>query len=525
MVKRLAPIRLISEAKRTALLALSVFLLQGCQLEQIAEYLHKLRAGQFIDQCGKDCNNNRYERAEKSVRIAVDEARQCPSDKELLENNLAWLGYVLHGQRRYYEAVPVFQEALELAKQAKNQNKSKIAGLIERLAECYQDEGAYDAASNSLTEAISLLESSNEKNAEDVLYDRYYLTDVQYKAGRYLACVKSCRILLDRVGAGADKKILARTSEQLGKSYEKLGQKQEAESAFLASIELAEHTPKSEFAGYLQSIGMFYERMNNNSKAKTYCERSLMLHEELILEAAKKLNGGQHLLLTSRLGPRNRKDFILSLEDAEASPDRNPDAIRNGIVRDIEAMPPKVIDVLARTGCRVVIVPQLSTTAGVFKNHQPTGWPDGMSWDAAGAAYDYNYNMVFVPRKMLARRRSEIVSNYRIDEVVRHELGHALDAYLGWYSREDAFKKPFLQDKLKLSDKQKQKFAYGLQFGDQGPAETFAELFNNLCGGACTSRTKYLYAAFPQCYAALKNTLTSKQLFEPVQSAVGSTGI
>jgi len=56
--------------------------------------------------------------------------------------------------------------------------------------------------------------------------------------------------------------------------------------------------------------------------------------------------------------------------------------------------------------------------------------------------------------------------------------------------------------------------AYYLQLGYRGQGETFAELFNNLCGGASLKESRALSSCFPKTYSLLEEELIRRGLLE-----------
>lgn len=517
MRERLSLLVSINVAMRIALLLCISAWLTGCQFPQIALF-HQFRSMVLIKLANNDCENVRYERAEKLAREAVDEARLCPLDSVFLPRILQSLAYILNCQERYYEAVPVFQEALTVAKQNKARNNSFIANLHRLISGSYAGEGLYEKALTSIKDAMAIDETLVDKSIGDILEDKSKLADIQFQLGRYKESIESYREILGKSNAKAtDKTLLAKCSYRLGHILEKLGQIEEAEKAYQQSTSLAEKSSdKKCLATSSYELGMFYERSNDHAKAATYCGRSLKLREEILVDDSQKSNSGRKLELITQLGPGKRNDFILTLETAQLdqNQDQRSETILAALNRGLSLMPPKVIKVLARSGCRIVIVPLLSETSSRLKNSQPAGYHDGASFDSAGGVNATKYNMVLIPRKRSSRLPwpHNLEDNYRIPEFICHELGHALDDYLGPFSDSDSFKQCYREDKIKLSLSQKRPLHYYLQNGHRGRRETFAELFNVSCGGACKKRSSKLPSLFPKTNVLLKEELSKRGL-------------
>jgi tetratricopeptide (TPR) repeat protein len=465
----------------------------------------------------QDYANHRYERAEKIARMAVDEARACPKEKILLARNLNWLSHILACQSRWYEAIPVAEEALSLAKSDEQKDKTLLPSIYSGMACCYEGEGALEKAAQALLHAISSQDSLHKADDQEILRYRRRLADIRYEEGKYKECLVACESLLSAAKAKTDSATLAKSFSLMGKASEKLGKTDKAEDYYQQAADLTRGSGNVVSARYLAQLGMFYERTGSAARAADACRRSLESREEALIDDAQKMNNGQKLALLAQTGPGDRKDFILSLQSdqPDRSENRETKRILAFVNRSVSAMSPKVIEALARTGCRVVIVSTLGGVSQRLQNWQPMGYSDGASWDLAGGIYEDRYNLVLIPREVSVYKMMPMIGNYRVAAVVRHELGHALDEYLGSYSKTDSYSRRYLEDKSKLSEEQKKHYAYYLQAGTEGQGEAFAELFNNLCGGDSGGKQKKeLFRYFPKTYALMKEELVRRGLLD-----------
>lgn len=96
--------------------------------------------------------------------------------------------------------------------------------------------------------------------------------------------------------------------------------------------------------------------------------------------------------------------------------------------------------------------------------------------------------------------------------VVRHELGHAIDHCLGYYSSSEEFKHQYLLDAGNVPPEYTGRLDYFLQKAGSGPSETFAELFCHYVGGETANRVEsceLTHKYFPSADKAMINKLNS----------------
>jgi len=132
---------------------------------------------------------------------------------------------------------------------------------------------------------------------------------------------------------------------------------------------------------------------------------------------------------------------------------------------------------------------------------QPRGWPDGTTWEHTDAVHiPAKRLLVFAEKRR--NREGAIVASSRVENVLRHEVGHAFDRALGkkndYYSSDSAFISSYFRDLSRMNTNDRQELHYYLQRGPAGRQEAFAEAFAiHLGGGSDARREKAFRRAFP----------------------------
>jgi hypothetical protein len=94
---------------------------------------------------------------------------------------------------------------------------------------------------------------------------------------------------------------------------------------------------------------------------------------------------------------------------------------------------------------------------------------------------------------------------------LNHEMGHALDAFLGNLTQTEEFKHVYYLDLGRLDQPTKERLSYYTQKSDGGPSEAFAEIFAGLYGRRSIKErqdtTDEVVTAFPGLAALIKKKL------------------
>lgn len=142
-----------------------------------------------------------------------------------------------------------------------------------------------------------------------------------------------------------------------------------------------------------------------------------------------------------------------------------------------------------------------------LRGKRPRGWPKGMTWDNAEGAH--SAGRVSVSEK-LRTRSGQVRKSERIEGVLRHEIGHALDDSLleeGSFSASEEFLRAYRKDKKRMTGEVRRNFAYFLQAGIAGPREAFAEVFAVSQGGGASSNVDGIKEAFAESLSVIREMI------------------
>ncbi len=185
-----------------------------------------------------------------------------------------------------------------------------------------------------------------------------------------------------------------------------------------------------------------------------------------------------------------------SIEPGVVSPQ-----IQRRIYQAASSLPPEVLRVLR--GTEVVVSDRVSNVLPHLRGVCPRGWSTGSTWDdATGMFYTDRFGR---PSVIMAEKSGEngIGGSYRVEGVVRHEVGHAFDRNYGIrmygnvlskmknvcvqaFSDSPDFVRAYNNDLMSISrlpHRQQNNLAYFLQPGSAGRQESFAEIFAIINGG------------------------------------------
>jgi hypothetical protein len=136
-----------------------------------------------------------------------------------------------------------------------------------------------------------------------------------------------------------------------------------------------------------------------------------------------------------------------------------------------------------------------------LQNTRPSGYEEGQTYKNCGGMFRHGNEIVICQLALSPNDDSEWTSLPDPVGTLRHELGHAVDYYLGSVSSTEDYKHIYLLEMAKIEDEDRHTLDYFLQADFRGPRETFAELMCAQYGGRegyPDQRTKKLVQVFPQ---------------------------
>jgi hypothetical protein len=141
----------------------------------------------------------------------------------------------------------------------------------------------------------------------------------------------------------------------------------------------------------------------------------------------------------------------------------------------------------------------------------PRGWPAGSTWENTDAVHLPANRLLLIGEKRV-NRQGKLVAATRVEEVVRHEIGHAFDAALGardsYRSSSSEFLLAYRRDAADMNAEDRERLAYYLQNQQAGRQETFAEAFAELHGGGSSpDRADAFRRAFPRVFEVVRTAL------------------
>lgn len=160
-------------------------------------------------------------------------------------------------------------------------------------------------------------------------------------------------------------------------------------------------------------------------------------------------------------------------------------------------IPKHVLAKVAAAGYRVATGQLLSEVLPDTVGEHPRGWPPGSTWDEVeGCATEGT--IALASHHTSGGGDGELRPNRRMEGVLRHEVGHAVDAAYGNVSRGEAFQKAYQEDVAALGWWGRRRNGYYLQPPPEvGAHEAFAETFGALQGGGGDGTT--ILKRFPNC--------------------------
>lgn len=157
------------------------------------------------------------------------------------------------------------------------------------------------------------------------------------------------------------------------------------------------------------------------------------------------------------------------------------------IKESLRQYPTPLLGVLWSRGCKIFVTPTMIDKEPGLVNRQPAGYEEGDTYRNCPGMFNGN---IVLCEKVFVGDGPDLKTAPDIVGTLRHELGHAVDWYLGRLTAKDDYKHQYLLDLGTMDEDVKSKLAYFCQKDFRGPAETFAEIMCFKYGGRPSGSTK-----------------------------------
>lgn len=210
--------------------------------------------------------------------------------------------------------------------------------------------------------------------------------------------------------------------------------------------------------------------------------------------------------LDARPSENNRPQDGLQVENLGASKE-----FANKVQKQINSLTPETRAALEKDGVEIVVTDKLTSVRPDLKGKEPYNQPGAKyeNLDAFMLTDSKTNKKTIVIAETRENRAGKTVPNDRVEGVVKHEVGHALDASLGDFSQKPEFAEAHRKDTANLNPSDKNLFNYlvGSPDGD-GKKEAFADVWGALNGASANPEdSKKVLEKFPNSAKLIKEKL------------------
>jgi hypothetical protein len=156
------------------------------------------------------------------------------------------------------------------------------------------------------------------------------------------------------------------------------------------------------------------------------------------------------------------------------------------ITSALNRVPERVQEIVSKEGYVIKLGDFVTNIDPSLKGVRPSGWASG-SWDMADGLHNQSAKTVVVTEKMFKTRKTKggmVIKSVRVEYVLLHEYGHAVDISLATVSHNIDFVKAWELDRVRMGPQNIKKFSYFTTNVSRGKAlkEAFAESFQHALG-------------------------------------------
>lgn len=170
-----------------------------------------------------------------------------------------------------------------------------------------------------------------------------------------------------------------------------------------------------------------------------------------------------------------------------------PEPHIKALQKKIDELPPNVLRALSDKGYKILATTVNTAAIPELKGLTPRGWPKDMDFDNSDGTHDNARRVILAPYRF---NNGQDFAPVDRENVVVHQIGHALDHAFGKLSNQPEFQDAFKKDMADLAQKgfamtAREKMIYDYFNQKEGPAkgerpgseECFASLFGSLLTG------------------------------------------
>lgn len=167
------------------------------------------------------------------------------------------------------------------------------------------------------------------------------------------------------------------------------------------------------------------------------------------------------------------------------------------IVRALAKLPPATVNALERSGYKLSLSKTVTQAVPAARQQQVRGYEKHATWDSVYGMFNRTTREVVMAEFAEGNAGSAkglvtLNNETRRQGILRHEIGHAVDQYLGNFSHTPEFKRLYQRGLASVSKPEEKVLFYYAQPGDAGLEETFAELFACMNETACDKNSDML---------------------------------
>jgi hypothetical protein len=170
----------------------------------------------------------------------------------------------------------------------------------------------------------------------------------------------------------------------------------------------------------------------------------------------------------------------------------------------IATLPESVLSLVKNSGCKFIVGGAVADVDPYARYKVSPGMRGMHDDEVVGGRFDPEKRTIYIFESVAGQP----VDAEETERVVAHEVGHAIDFAIGYFSRSPDFRWPaYLADFQAMSENARSRESYNLQRGDTGPGEAMADAFADVTGHIHGQRHVQMVQDFPKVLIAVRQRL------------------